>query len=233
VPRCPDQVATLRTHVPEPPRSTSCALVGGERRSALEGLTIRIGACWALADDGAPGHPASVAPPVLRLGHLEAPETWRRRETPATMHRAGLDGRLLSSGSVWWRGDVDDDRRLAWLSASALSAKSGPCGVRTRARIGDICVSGVKPVVRPGTRELPQRPTCRSGSTGTWRSPRHVGGSGDVSVRRRTFWSCGDGGVCAMQGSPSGGLSLAVCQGSTMGPGARGPSRRARRAARR
>jgi len=90
-----------------------------------------------------------------------------------------------------------------------------------------------KHVVRPGTREIPPRPTCDAESMGMWRSPRHVGGSGDVSVRRRTLWSCGDGGVCAMQGSPAGGLSLTVCQGSTMGPGARGPSRRARRAARR
>ena len=216
-------------------------MVGGDRCSALEGLTIRVGTCWALAEDGAPGPLASVASPLLRLGHLEAQETWASRETPANTYRAGLDGRLLSSGAVWWRSDVDEDRRWAWLSANALSAKSGPCGGRSRATTGAICVSSVitkpglqtskpsaKPVVRPGTRELPQRPTCRSGSTGTWQSPRHVGGAGDVSVRRRTLWSCDDGGVCAMQGSPSGGLTLTVCQGSTMGRGARGPSRRAR-----
>jgi hypothetical protein len=133
-----------------PPRRTRGALGGGDRHSALEGLTIRVGACWALADDDAPGHPASVAPPILRLGHLAAPETGRRRETPAHMHRAGLDGRLLSSGSVWWRGDVDEDRRCAWLSVNALSAKSGPCGGRSRATTGAICASGV--ITRPGLR---------------------------------------------------------------------------------
>src|SRR5215510_5738482 len=76
---------------PRAPRST---------RGALEGLTIRVGACWALTEDGAPGPPASVAPPLLRLGHLEAQETWASTETPANTHGAGLNGRLLTSGSV-------------------------------------------------------------------------------------------------------------------------------------
>ena len=138
-------------HVPDAcaraPRRTRGALGGGERRSAMEDLTIRGGACWALAEDGAPGPPASVAPPLLRLGHLEAQETWGSRETPANTHRAGLDGRRLSSGSVWLRGDVDEDRRCAWLSASAPSAKSGPCGGRSRATTGAICASGVCVVV--------------------------------------------------------------------------------------
>jgi hypothetical protein len=30
--------------------------------------------------------------------------------------------------------------------------------------------------VRPGTRETPPRPTCRTGSMGPWRAPRDVGG---------------------------------------------------------
>jgi hypothetical protein len=113
--RCATALADVpgaRARDRDDPRSTSCAMVGGDRRRVLEGLTIRVGACWALADDGAPGHPASVAPPILRLGHLAAPDTWRRRETPANMHRAGLDGLLLSSSSVWWRGDVDEDRSM-------------------------------------------------------------------------------------------------------------------------
>ena len=50
---------------------------------------------------------------------------------------------LLSSGSVWWRGDVDDDRRCVWPSASAPFAKSGPCGARTKATTGDICANAV------------------------------------------------------------------------------------------
>ena len=122
-------------------------MVGGDRCSALEGLTIRVGTCWALAEDGAPGPLASVASPLLRLGHLEAQETWASRETPANTYRAGLDGRLLSSGAVWWRSDVDEDRRWAWLSANALSAKSGPCGGRSRATTGAISASGVCVVI--------------------------------------------------------------------------------------
>jgi hypothetical protein len=86
-------------------RHQSClarfAVVRRDRRSALEGLAVGIGACWALTEDGAPGPPATVAPPLLRLGHLAAQETWGSRETPANTHRAGRDGRLLSSGSVW------------------------------------------------------------------------------------------------------------------------------------
>ena len=50
---------------------------------------------------------------------------------------------LMASGSVWLRGDVDDHRRSVWPSARAPSATSGPCGVRTSATTGDICVSGV------------------------------------------------------------------------------------------
>ena len=50
---------------------------------------------------------------------------------------------LLSSGSVWSRSDVDDDRRFAWPSARAPSAKSGPCGARTTATTGDICANAV------------------------------------------------------------------------------------------
>ena len=163
-------------------------------------------------------------PGRCRLGHLEAPETWRRRETPAHTHRAGLDGRLLSSGSVWWRGDVDEDRRCAWLSASAPSAKNGPCGGRTRATTGAICASGVitkpglrtrkpsaQPVVRPGTRAIPPRPTCGAESMGTWRSPRDVGGSGSVEVRRQPCWCCDHDEGCAMLVSPAGERSLAGC----------------------
>src|SRR5262245_46653460 len=85
---------------PRAPRSTRCALGGSDRRRAVEGRTIRVGACWALTEDGAPGPPASVAPPLLRLGHLEAQETWASTETPANTHGAGLNGRLLTSGSV-------------------------------------------------------------------------------------------------------------------------------------
>jgi hypothetical protein len=156
-------------------------------------------------------------PGRCRLGHLAAPETGKRRATPANTHRAGMDGRLLSSGSVWWRGDVDEDRRWAWLSANALSAKSGPCGGRSRATTGAISASGVitKPGlrtstpsaqhgVRPGTRAIPPRPTCGAERMGTWRSPRDVGGAGRVEVRRRPCWGCGEDGVWAMPGSPSG-----------------------------
>ena len=189
VPRSPDQVATSPTRVPAttPPQSVRCS--GRWRSPQRLGGSHDPGRCLLGEDDGAPGHPASVAPPLLRRGHLAAQETGRRRETPATTHRAGLDGRLLSSGAVWWRSDVDEDRRCAWLSASAPSAKNGPCGGRTRATTGAICASGVitkpglrtskpnaQPVVRPGTREIPPRPTCGAERMGTWRAPLDVGG---------------------------------------------------------
>jgi hypothetical protein len=183
-------------------------------------------------------------PGRCRLGHLAAPETGKRRATPANTHRAGMDGRLLSSGSVWWRGDVDEDRRWAWLSANALSAKSGPCGGRSRATTGAISASGVitkpglrtsKPsaphVVRPGTWAIPPRPTCGVKSMGAWRAPRDGGGSGSVKVRRRPCWCCDHDEGCAMLVSPAGERSLAVCQRSTTGHGEHAPPRRARRSA--
>jgi hypothetical protein len=235
-------------HVPDayaraPPQDERCS---GRWRSPPrrgEGLTIRVGACWAL-EDGAPGHPASVAPPILRLGHLAAPEIWGSRETPAHTHRAGLDGRLLSSGAVWWRGDVDEDRRCVWLSASAPSAKSGPCGGRSRATIGAISASGAitkpglrtsKPSaqhgVRPGTRASPPRSTCGAERMGTRRSPRDGGGAGSVKVRRRTCWCCDRDEGCARPVSPAGEQSLAVCQRSIPCHGEHAPPRRARRGA--
>ena len=66
---------------------------------------------------------------------------------------------LLSSGAVWWRGDIDDDRRYAWPSASAPSAQSGPCGARSRATTGDICASGV--ITKPGLRT--SKPSAQHG----------------------------------------------------------------------
>jgi hypothetical protein len=54
------------------PRGARLAVVGGDRRSALEGLTIRVGAWWALEDDVAARHPVHVEPPIVRSGHAEA-----------------------------------------------------------------------------------------------------------------------------------------------------------------
>src|SRR5712671_1041742 len=48
------------------------AVVRGDRGSALEGLTIRVGARRTLEDDVAARHPAYMEPPIVRTGHPEA-----------------------------------------------------------------------------------------------------------------------------------------------------------------
>src|SRR6266478_177533 len=100
VARLPDQVATRRAHLEHPfvpdlhgaglratrladvagaragdghdTRVAGFAMVRGNRRGAVEGLAIRVGARWPLEDDVAPGHPAHVKPPIMRPGHAEA-----------------------------------------------------------------------------------------------------------------------------------------------------------------
>ena len=49
-----------------------CAVVRGDRRSALEDLTIRVDAWWALEDDMTTWQPMHVAPPIVWPGHPEA-----------------------------------------------------------------------------------------------------------------------------------------------------------------
>jgi hypothetical protein len=51
-------------------------------------------------------------------------------------------------------------RRSAWPSACAPSAKSGPCGARTRATTGAICASGV--ITKPGLRT--RKPSAQHGA---------------------------------------------------------------------
>ena len=56
------------------------------------------------------------------------------RSGPTTSCRPALSGRAATSTMT---------RRFAWPSASAPSAKSGPCGARTKATTGDICANAV------------------------------------------------------------------------------------------
>jgi hypothetical protein len=51
------------------PRIARFAVVGGDRRGAVEGLTIGGGAGWALEDNVAAWHPAHMEPPIVGLGH--------------------------------------------------------------------------------------------------------------------------------------------------------------------
>ena len=53
------------------PRSARFAVVGGNRRGAVERLTIGVSAGWALEDDVAAWHPAHVEPPRVRPRHME------------------------------------------------------------------------------------------------------------------------------------------------------------------
>ena len=48
------------------------AVVGGNRRGALEELAIGVDAGWTLEDDVAARQPAHVEPPIVRPGHAEA-----------------------------------------------------------------------------------------------------------------------------------------------------------------
>jgi hypothetical protein len=54
------------------PASRRFAVVRRNRRSALEGLAIRIGVGWALEDHVAAWHPTHVTPPIVGSRHLEA-----------------------------------------------------------------------------------------------------------------------------------------------------------------
>jgi hypothetical protein len=64
----PDVGAGDRHH----PCVTRFAVVGSDRRGAVEGLTIGVGAGWALKDDVAAWHPTQMKPPILWLGDPEA-----------------------------------------------------------------------------------------------------------------------------------------------------------------
>ncbi len=48
------------------------AVIRRDRGGALEGLTIRVDAWWALEDNVAPWHPTDMKPPIVWPGHLEA-----------------------------------------------------------------------------------------------------------------------------------------------------------------
>src|SRR5437764_15205305 len=54
------------------PCSAGFAMVRGDRRSALEGLAIRVCTGWALEDDVAAWHPTHMEPPIVGLGRPEA-----------------------------------------------------------------------------------------------------------------------------------------------------------------
>jgi len=71
------------------PRSAGFAVVRGDRRSALEGLAIRVGAGWALEDNVAAWHPAHVKPPILRPGDPEAQDFVVRVRPTRTCHPPG------------------------------------------------------------------------------------------------------------------------------------------------
>src|SRR5262245_25294689 len=74
------------------PRSARFAVVRRDRRGALQGLSLGVGAGWALEDHVATGHPANMKPPIVGPGYPEAqkivvgigpadqdlPPTWQR-----------------------------------------------------------------------------------------------------------------------------------------------------------
>ena len=47
------------------------AVVRGDRRGAVEGLTIGVGAGWALEDNVAAWHPTAMQPPIVGPGYTE------------------------------------------------------------------------------------------------------------------------------------------------------------------
>ena len=63
----PDAGARDRHH----PRRAGFAVVRRDRRGAVEGLTIGVGAGWALEDHVAAWHPTNMKPPIVGPGHLE------------------------------------------------------------------------------------------------------------------------------------------------------------------
>src|SRR5262249_4871513 len=63
----PDAGAGDRHH----PCRARFAVVRRDRRSALEGLAVGVGAGWALENDVAAWHPTHVEPPIVGPGHLE------------------------------------------------------------------------------------------------------------------------------------------------------------------
>jgi hypothetical protein len=64
----PDAGAGDRHH----PCLARCAVVCRDRRGAVQGLAVRVGAGWALEDHVAPWHPAHVKPPIVGPAHLQA-----------------------------------------------------------------------------------------------------------------------------------------------------------------
>ena len=125
--RLPGRVATRRAHLKHPfvadlhgaglrapgladvpdagarDRDDSCitrgAMVRRDRRGAVEGLTIGVGAGWALEDHVAPWHPTAMKPPIVGSGHTERqtiivdigptdedlPPPWQRRGAQADL----------------------------------------------------------------------------------------------------------------------------------------------------
>jgi len=75
-------------------------VIRGDRGSALEGLTIRVGARWALEDDVAARHPVYMEPPILRPGYPEAQEVVvgvgaTDQDVPPVRQRVGDQASLL------------------------------------------------------------------------------------------------------------------------------------------
>jgi len=64
-------VPDARARDRDDPCLTRFAVVRRDRRGALEGLTIGVGAGWALEDNVAAWHPAHVEPPRVGPRHLE------------------------------------------------------------------------------------------------------------------------------------------------------------------
>jgi hypothetical protein len=84
------------------PRSAGFAVIRRDRRGAVEGLTMRVGVCWAMEDDGAPGHPAYVGLPRLWPRHLHGPRLVvdvgpTNQDLPSTQQSGDdrVDGRLM------------------------------------------------------------------------------------------------------------------------------------------
>jgi hypothetical protein len=64
-------VPDARTRDRDDPSSAGFAVVRRDRRGALKGLAIGVGAGWALEDDVAPWHPTDMKPPIVESGHTE------------------------------------------------------------------------------------------------------------------------------------------------------------------
>jgi hypothetical protein len=82
------------------PRSAGFAVVRRDRRGAMKGLAIRVGAGWALENDVAAGHPAHVKPPIVGPGHLEAQKIVvsigpADQDLPPPWQRGGAQAALL------------------------------------------------------------------------------------------------------------------------------------------